>query len=175
MRLRPMTLNDAEMVHEWRNRPQVANMMFTNDSISLDDHLRWLADKLNSDSCRYWVVEHDDRPVGVAALTEINWRNRRCSWIYYMGEADTPAPVGLAVEFEVMAIAFADLGFEKLTSEVLEFNDGVIRLHERLGFVREGQLRRHIHRVDGVFDVVVLSMLRSEWEVRHARRRRAGA
>jgi RimJ/RimL family protein N-acetyltransferase len=73
----------------------------------------------------------------------------------------------------VMAIVFADMGFNRLISEVLTTNERVVALHERVGFVREGVLREHVRRDDGVYDVVVLSMLAEEWQARHGRRRRA--
>ena len=172
MRLRTLTIDDADRVFAWRNDPSIANMMFTNDPIEWSEHLAWLERVLNSPTSTYWMIEHDDRPVGVANLVDIDLHNSRCAWAYYIGEPETPGPVGLAVEFEIMAIVFADMGLNKLTSEVLAFNDRVIRLHEHVGFVREGVLRDHIRRADGVFDVVVLSMLREEWQERHSKRRR---
>jgi hypothetical protein len=38
-------------------------------------------------------------------------------------------------------------------------------MHLRFGFVREGLLRQHIRRGDNFLDVVVLSILRTEWDV----------
>lgn len=173
MKLRDMIIEDAEKVLNWRNRPEIADVMFTNDLIAWDDHLAWMSRALADSSARYWVVEHADRPVGVASLNDINLRHRRCSWAYYIGEPDTPGPVGLSVEFEVMAIVFDDMGFNRLISEVLASNQRVVALHENVGFVKEGVLREHVVRNDGAHDVVVLSMLADEWRRRHSRRRRA--
>ena len=173
MQLRDMRLDDAEVVHRWRSSPEVADTMFTNEPISWEQHLVWLERTLDDPTKRYWIIEHDDVAVGVASLVEIDERNRRCAWTFYLGEPDTPGPVGLAVEFEVMAVVFADLGLNKLISEVLAINDRVVQLHEHVGFQREGVLREHVHRSDGVHDVVVLSMLRDEWMQRHSKRRRA--
>lgn len=173
MRLRDLRMSDAELVHRWRNSPEIADTMFTNDPIPYDVHVAWLERALASETSRYWMVEHDDRPVGVANLADIDLKNSRCAWAYYIGETDTPGPVGLAVEFEIMAIVFADMGLNKLISEVLASNDRVADLHERVGFRREGLLREHIRRPDGVHDVIVLGMLRSEWAERHSKRRRA--
>jgi RimJ/RimL family protein N-acetyltransferase len=58
---------------------------------------------------------------------------------------------------------------------VLAFNERTIELHERIGFVREGVLRSHVWRADGPHNVVVLSMLRSEWEARYGARYAAKA
>lgn len=168
-----MTMDDADRVLAWRNLPEVADTMFTNERIERDSHLSWMSRTLDSDASRYWIIQHDGRDVGVANLADISERHGRCAWAFYLGEQDVPGPVGLAVEFEIMAIAFADLGLHKLISEVLSTNERVIRLHEHVGFVREGTLRDHIRRADGWHDVVVLSMLEDEWRARHARRARS--
>ena len=172
MQLREMRLDDADDVLRWRNAPHVAEVMFHDAEIDPETHAAWMARVLEDDSVRYWIIEHDGRGVGVANLADISWTHSRCAWAYYLGDLDVPAPVGLALEFEVMRIAFADLGINKLISEVLAFNDRVIALHERVGFTVEGTLRQHITRSDGVHDVVVLSMLKDEWQQRHGRRNR---
>ena len=172
MKLRDMEMDDAPLVHKWRTSPEVANVMFTNDPIEYNQHLDWMQRSVDSPTDHHWIIEYKDRPVGVASLVDVSERHGRCAWTFYIGEADTPGPVGLAVEFEIMAIVFADLGLNRLISEVLACNDRVVRLHEHVGFQVEGVLREHVRRSDGTHDVVVLSMLRSEWLVRHSKRRR---
>ena len=167
MSLRPLTMDDAEQILEWRNSPRVAAFMYTNEPISLTDHMQWLQGALESSAARYWMIEHRGNDVGVANLADIDRRNQRCSWAFYLGAPDVPGPVAVGVEFEIMGIVFGEMGFHKLISEVLGFNERVIDMHERAGFVREGRLRDHIQRNDGTHDVVVLSMLRPEWEERH--------
>ena len=170
MRLRPVTMDDAQQILLWRNAPHVAHFMFDDEPIPLDSHLAWLERVLDSSRHRYWVIEHRGDGVGVANLAGIDARHRRCEWAFYLGDQDAPGPVAVGVELEIMGIVFGEMGLEKLTSEVLAFNTRVIEMHERAGFVREGVLREHIRRSDGAHDVVVLSMLRREWQERHERR-----
>ena len=170
MRLRPLTMDDAALVLAWRNAEHVSHYMFDNEEISLETHLAWLDRVLQSPTHRYWIIEHNDVDLGVANLADIDVKNRRCAWAFYLGEPDAPGPVAVAVELEIMGIVFGEMELDKLISEVLAFNERVIDMHERAGFVREGVLREHIRRSDGVHDVVVLSMLRREWQERHETR-----
>lgn len=172
MELRDMQLSDADQVLAWRNAPHVRSVMFSDDIITPDQHRAWIERTLDADDSAYWIISHGGQDLGVANLAEINRRHLRCSWAYYLGEPDAPAPVGLAVEFRVMELAFTEFGMNKLISEVLASNDRVVALHEHVGFVREGTLRAHVTRSDGVHDVVVLSMLREEWTKKHGGRRR---
>lgn len=171
IRLRPLEIGDAELTRTWRNSERVSQAMFTNDYIEADQHLKWLERTLPSDTSRYWMIMLDGEPVGVVNLAAIDRRNNRASWAYYVGE-EVGVPVGLIVEYEIMAIAFADMGLHRLTSEVLMSNEKVAQLHERMGFTREGVLREHIFKDDTYHDVIVLGITKPEWEKRHSKRPR---
>ncbi|HET9728260.1 MAG TPA: UDP-4-amino-4,6-dideoxy-N-acetyl-beta-L-altrosamine N-acetyltransferase [Acidimicrobiia bacterium] len=175
MRLRPMTLADADQVLAWRNRPEIANNMFDNRPIAHADHVRWTQRMLESPAHQYWIIEHDGRDIGVVNLAEIDIANSRCSWGFYIADPAARGPVGVAVELRVLEIVFGELGLEKLCSRVFAWNERTIALHERIGFVREGTLRSDVRRNDGVHDVVLLSMLRPEWEARYGHRVREHA
>jgi UDP-4-amino-4,6-dideoxy-N-acetyl-beta-L-altrosamine N-acetyltransferase len=170
--LRPMTLADGGQVLAWRNQPDVARFMCDDRPITPEQHARWMTDVLASDTRRYWIVEHRGCARGVINLADIDWDHRRCSWGFYLGEPDTAADgtddrlhMSDALR-RVAEIAFIDLQLDKLCAQVLSSNERSLALHERIGFVREGVLRAHVRRTDGVHDLVLLSMLRSEWDAR---------
>jgi UDP-4-amino-4,6-dideoxy-N-acetyl-beta-L-altrosamine N-acetyltransferase len=162
-----MTLADTAQVLEWRNQPDIARNMFDDRPIDPDRHAAWVRSAVASPAHRYWIIEHDGVELGVANLAGIDIRNRRCSWAFYIADPKYRGPVGVAVELRILEIVFAEMGLEKLSGEVLAFNERTIALHERLGFSRGGVLRSHVWRADGPHDVVVLSMLRSDWEARY--------
>jgi UDP-4-amino-4,6-dideoxy-N-acetyl-beta-L-altrosamine N-acetyltransferase len=172
VRLRPMTIADADQVLAWRNDREVARYMIDDRPIAPDDHESWMHAVLASSACRYWIIEAERRAVGLAHLGDINLTHRRCAWGFYVGDVAVRghgiAPTALS---QLLDIAFADFGLERLTAEVIAWNERSLALHERIGFTREGLLRAHVHRDDGIYDVVLLSMLRSEWEARYGNRR----
>ena len=167
MEFRDLAEADAELVLRWRNSERVARFMYDNRPIQEAGHRAWLSRVIADESCRYWIVEHGGRDVGLVNIVDIDRRNGRCSWGFYLGEEDVPVSVPIAVERRIMRITFVDLGLLKLECEVLDFNARVIKLHEKLGFVREGHFREFIRREDGVFDVIRLGILKSEWEARY--------
>ena len=156
---------DRDRILGWRNLPDVARYMYTDRAITAEEHERWFARILEDDTVTYWVVELDGEPVGLANLTGVDRDNRRCSWAFYLASpAVRGRGVGTFVEYFVLQYVFETLGLEKLCCEVLSFNDGVVAMHEGYGFQREGLLRRHIYK-DGIsHDVVVLGMLKEDWE-----------
>ncbi|WP_225335893.1 GNAT family N-acetyltransferase [Halomicrobium urmianum] len=59
--------------------------------------------------------------------------------------------------------AFLDRQLEKLLARVFDGNDASMRVLEKVGFQREGRLRRH-YKVEGErVDAVLFGLLADEW------------
>ncbi len=164
VRLRPLATADSGRVLAWRNSPEVAAYMYTDHAISADEHGRWLDKALNADDRRFWIIEDDGAPVGLANVTGIDRARRRCEWAYYLGEASVRGRgVGAAVEFIVVDHVFSALGLHKLWCEVLIENEAVWRLHESFGFKREAHFRDHVLKAGRFQDVIGLGLLVGDW------------
>jgi len=165
LRLRLITSDDSARVLAWRNSPQVSAYMYSDHQIGQDEHDRWFAGALTAADRRFWIIEADGEPVGLANLARIDPAARRCDWAYYLGEASTRGQgLGSRIEYIVLRHVFEALGLNKLWCEVLLENEGVWKLHESFGFVREALFRQHVFK-DGRFqDVVGLGMLGSDWQ-----------
>jgi UDP-4-amino-4,6-dideoxy-N-acetyl-beta-L-altrosamine N-acetyltransferase len=164
LRLRLITPDDSARVLAWRNSPEVAAYMYSDHQIGQDEHDRWFAAARTAEDRRYWIIETDAGPVGLANLARIDPAAKRCEWAYYLGEPSTRGQgLGSRIEYIVLRHVFETLGLNKLWCEVLAGNEAVWKLHESFGFVREALFRQHVFK-DGRFqDVVGLGMLRSDW------------
>jgi UDP-4-amino-4,6-dideoxy-N-acetyl-beta-L-altrosamine N-acetyltransferase len=165
VRLRLVAPDDSARVLAWRNSPQVAAYMYTDHAISQAEHDRWFQAACAAPDRRYWIIEMDGAPVGLANLARIDEAARRCEWAYYLGEASTRGQgLGARIEYIVLRHVFETRGLNKLWCEVLLGNEAVWKLHQSFGFVREALFRAHVFK-DGRFeDVVGLGMLRSDWQ-----------
>lgn len=67
----------------------------------------------------------------------------------------------------VLRYYFEELRYQKATIPVYSFNEPSIKLHEQLGFVREGQLRRMVYTQGQFFDRLYFGMTREEFAERH--------
>ena len=164
VRLRPLELDDIVRVRDWRNLPEIREWMYTDHEISIEEHARWFGQAMSDEARRYWIIELDGEPVGLANLYDISPRHGTAYWAFYLADARVRGRgVGSAAERFVLRYAFAELGLDKLCCEVLATNEGVVRMHERYGFQRDGLLRQHIRKGGERVDVVSLSVLREEW------------
>jgi len=64
--LRPATLEDAKILFEWRNDPQVRVASHNQDEISFAAHLSWLRDSLENPVRKLYIAEEDGISVGTA-------------------------------------------------------------------------------------------------------------
>ncbi len=138
--------------------------MFNDGPIQRADHIGWMQRSLVDPTRRDWIIEYQTAPVGLISLTDIDERQLRCSWGFYVAAASLRGRgVGSSAWFQALEVAFDELGMEKVCSEVLSTNQPVVAMHERFGFRREAYHRSHVHRANGRIDVVGLALLRHEW------------
>jgi UDP-4-amino-4,6-dideoxy-N-acetyl-beta-L-altrosamine N-acetyltransferase len=162
--LRPLGLDDLVRVLAWRNMPEVATYMYTDHRISESEHARWFATAMTDETKRYWVIELDGEPVGLANLYDISTLHRRAYWAFYLADDRVRGKgVGSTTERFVMRSVFEDLNLDKLCCEVLASNVGVIKMHQRYGFHVDGIMRQHVIKAGERVDVVTMSLLRDEW------------
>lgn len=167
VQMRPLAAGDRDRLLGWRNQPEVARWMYSDHVIGPDEHARWFEAALTDARRRYWVIEADGKPVGLANLYDIAPEHRRCAWAYYLADPSTRGQgIGSFVEFWVIEHVFGDLGLGKLWCEVLIGNEPVWKLHEGFGFVREALFRDHVIKDGAPADVVGLGLLASDWAVR---------
>ena len=163
--LRLMAQDDAEQVRQWRTHPDVAQYMYTQPTITPEQQEAWVKKVLVDESRRYWIIEMAGDPVGLANIVDIDRVNHKCSWAFYLADDRTRGRgVGGVVEFAVLEYVFGALKLNKLCCEVLQSNEGVIKLHKSFGFMQEGLARHHVFIEGEPRDVVQLAMLAEDWD-----------
>lgn len=162
--LRPLGEGDRDRLLAWRNQPEIAQWMYSDHAIAPDEHARWFAGALADGRRRYWVIEADGLPVGLANLYDLAPQHGRTSWAYYLADPSTRGQgIGAFVEYWVIELVFGALGMNKLWCEVLIDNEAVWRLHQGFGFQREALFRQHVRKDGEPADVVGLGLLKSDW------------
>lgn len=162
-RLRPMAEEDRALVLSWRNQDRIRANMYSDHIITVDEHDRWFDRSLTDQSAVYRIFEYGDRPVGFVSFTEIDRVQCHAKWAFYLGETDTPRGSGAAMELLALDEAFGPVGIRKLNCEVFAFNGGVVRLHERFGFTREGVLAKARLKDGELQDIVCMARSADDW------------
>ncbi|AFY36530.1 pseudaminic acid biosynthesis N-acetyl transferase [[Leptolyngbya] sp. PCC 7376] len=161
--LRPINITDKEQVFRWRNQEEVRKYMYTDHPISKEEHDLWFNIMLDDNDMYYLVFESNYKPAGLVCFTNIDQRNEKSDWGFYLGEADIPKGSGFVMEFLALEFAFETLSLRKLCCEIFSFNTSVTKMHKRFGFVEEGVYKSHILKQGKFEDVTLMALFREHW------------
>lgn len=163
--LRDLMSKDENMIREWRNLPEVAKYMLTDHEITPEEHKKWFQQILEDSSNRYWVVTYHTEDVGLLGIDRIDYQTSHCYWHFYIAKTKYRGRgIGSYCEYAVLNYVFGDLRLNKICGEVLSFNEVILNIHWSFGFKKEGILRRHVKKNGQFCDLVLIGMLREEWE-----------
>ncbi|MED4877005.1 UDP-4-amino-4,6-dideoxy-N-acetyl-beta-L-altrosamine N-acetyltransferase [Anoxybacillus geothermalis] len=163
-RLEDMNSSHLEMVLNWRNQEHIRSVMFHDQIISLEEHRKWF-DRVKEDQRTIVKIFYlDNVPLGVVNFTNIDFKNGKCSWGFYVGNQNAPKGSGTLMGYLALNFIFEELNIRKLCAEIISFNERSIRYHQRLGFRKEGVLREHILKNNQYADVILMALFNKEWK-----------
>jgi RimJ/RimL family protein N-acetyltransferase len=110
----------------------------------------------------------EDKLIGFIELF-MQW-NQQTAWLGIgIGEADYRGKgYGSDALRVVVSYAFRELGLYRVSLSVFSYNQRAIRAYEKVGFVHEGTLRSALYRDGQRFDMLLMGILRPEWEQQQA-------
>lgn len=88
---------------------------------------------------------------------------------YYLAVFEPYRDKGYAKEMILMVLRFffLELAYQKVNITVYSFNNPSMRFHEKLGFMKEGQLRNIIFTKGAYYEGICFGMTREEFELNH--------
>ena len=163
---RPVRMEDAEMMLEWRNRDAVREGMFHSRKLTIEEQIPWLQGRIDAPDCFYYIFEHQARPCGVFGVYDIDAETGIGEWVFFMGpgEPGLPRGAGAAMEFLALDTFFGVHGLRRLVGRTLKSNARVWKMHERFGFTMEGCLREHVLKDGEYIDLMYIGMFAREWQ-----------
>lgn len=105
---------------------------------------------------------HSGRFIGGAGLHKCNWKNRIFSLGFWVRTSEMHKGYATEAATALARYAFGELGAAKVSSFHAEGNNGSRRVLEKIGFEREGILRRQHDLSGGLVDEYVYGLLGCE-------------
>lgn len=170
LRLRSIQLNDIELFDLFDDEEDkfVDVIHFPQTT---DTRKRWIESELNkqkSGDGYLWIAEDSNsKPVGI--INTFACIRRHGTFKYAMTVGKPFRGNGYAREMILMVLRyyFLELGYQKVTPNVYSFNKVSIKLHEKLGFIKEGQLRSMIYTNGNYHDELYYGMTKGEFEMKY--------
>ena len=166
--LRRPELTDLEAFYVQKNDPEIATLLggFTL-GYAMADLRDWLEyHRKRNDEVIWAIVEKArEKCVGHVGLYQIDHRIRDAEFAIMLGDRTVwGRGLGKACTRLTIDYGFRELNLNRIHLSVLATNERAIHLYHSLGFQDEGRLRQAQFKKGQYIDVVLMSMLRSEYE-----------
>ena len=160
--VRELAYEDLPMVLTWRNHESVRRFMYTQHTISAEEHYNWFEKIHLEKTHNLIIVEDGEYQIGFVHFSRTQ-DFHIADWGFYanpfLGKG-----VGRILGVSALNFAFGPLGLHKVCGQAILSNDASCRFHKRLGFLQEGVLRDQ-KLISGVFhSLACFGLLKSEWK-----------
>ncbi|MGC8874793.1 MAG: GNAT family N-acetyltransferase [Chloroflexia bacterium] len=170
VRLRAIEREDLPRCVAWLNDPEVVRYLTLYLPLSREDEERWFEGYLQDPRRKVLAIEAETgEHIGNIGLEEIDWKNRCAELGIFIGEKDRWGQgYGTDAVRTLLRFAFEELNLNRVQLHVFAFNERARRCYIRCGFVEEGR-QRQAHYTEGRYhDVILMSILRAEWDALQA-------
>jgi len=175
IRLRRNERSDISKFVEWLNDPEVRRHLSMNLPISQANEEQWFENmlKLPASEQPFGIEIREDVPgvdtwrlIGNCSFMDINWTVRSAEAGIFIGDKTCwNKGYGTEVMRLLLRYGFETLNLNRIYLRVDEDNKGGVRAYEKAGFVHEGRFRQGTFRDGKYGDVLIMSVLHSEWNL----------
>jgi len=168
VRLRALTKEDAKTSWNWRNNDDIKYFYSGHPfPVNIEKEEAWLSNLVESDLplTSFGIDEIETGNfIGMCFLKNINLINRNAEIAIFIGE-ESATGKGYAKEAtnKTIDFAFNELNLNRIYLYVQEDNHNAIKLYEKCSFVKEAVLREANFKRGKYVNVIVMSILRSEY------------
>ncbi len=166
--LRYPTAADAPALFELGSDAEVTRFFSWGPYMTIEQPLTYIsglaAERERGEKLDLLIVDHRSGPVGIIGLSECSRRDRRAVVGTWLGRPHWGTGANREAKGLIAALGFRTLGLERLGAYADLDNPRSNAALERIGFSREGVLRRWHRHGDRVHDVIIYSWLKEEWE-----------
>lgn len=167
--LRPAERADLPTFVRWMADAETTRNLAVRSPFSLAMEERWF-DRILAEHGKaqfHFVIclLADDRAIGTVGFHHVDYENGGAEFGIAIGEkSEWNKGYGTDALNAICDFGFGELRLERIYLHVFDYNARAMRSYEKSGFVREAVLRRSRWHRGVHHDVMLMAILRSEWE-----------
>lgn len=171
IRLRAVEQDDLPHFVEWLNDPEVISGLLVYLPLASWDENKWFENLVTLPAEERPLAldirtsENEWSLIGNVGLHKIQWINRQAEFGIFIGNKGAWNK-GFGTEATKLTLqhAFETLNLNRIYLHVFDTNPRAIHVYEKIGFKYEGRLRQAKFQNGRYIDLLLMSMLRSEWD-----------
>jgi RimJ/RimL family protein N-acetyltransferase len=169
--LRAPEMSDLERNTRWINDREVTQFLSIRYQMSLAAEEAWMRDlvskPLSYERTFFAIETKDGVHIGNTNLFNVRPAVRHAELGIMLGEkAYWSKGYGSDALRTLLGFAFGEMNLNRVELFVYDFNARAQAAYRKCGFIEEGRRRQALYRAGAYHDLVVMSVLRAEWEAR---------
>lgn len=164
--LRAMELKDIDFIKDMFNDPDLENLV-TGWAFPVSSYAQeqWMKNHYNDQTSFRFVIEtEEDGPLGIATLTNIDWKNKKATHGMKLANKERRSKgIGTDTVMAIMRYAFDELGLNRLDGSWFDSNVASKGMYTKCGWKEEGVRRKYIYKKGAYRDLTVVGILASEY------------
>lgn len=171
IRLRAIERDDIPRFVEWLNDPDVTAGLTIKLPLASWDETRWFENLANQTAEERPLAvdarlpDNSWKHIGNVGLHQIDWTNRCAVFGVFIGDkAFWNNGYGTEATRLTLQHGFETLNLNRISLQVYETNPRAIHVYDKIGFIPEGRLRQANFRNGRYIDILIMSILHSEWD-----------
>jgi len=126
-----LSIDEKKLILSWRNNPKIRQWMLTQESIELQNHLRYINSLKEKKDRVYFLISYNNKKLGVIDFTNIN--KTSCEFGLYANPE--LKGIGVLLMKEIIGFAFNNLKVNTLKAEAFSHNSKAIELYKKCNFI----------------------------------------
>jgi RimJ/RimL family protein N-acetyltransferase len=169
VRLRGYEKSDLDAVMRWWHDEEITKVIsvavFPASSLEEERFIESVASGKDASNKEFAIETLSNRKyIGAIGLHSINWLCRHAKLGIVIGDKEYwGRGFGTDAVRLLLRLAFEKMGLHRVELFVFTFNERAIACYEKCGFCREGVLRDYGFKLGAFQDVVIMSILASEY------------
>lgn len=165
--LRPMELEDGELLQELINNSQVSDhVVGWGFPVSLFSQKKWIQDSNSNSSYRLIILDNDTQEaIGLTGLWDIDWHNQSAMSAIKLLPEKSKKGYGTEAIMLSQTWAFYNVGLRRLYGAILDYNGPSMGAYvKKCGWRVEGCQREAIFRKGSWHDLYNVAILKHEFD-----------
>ena len=169
--LRPVCLNDTQLLIKWRNNENVISHCLSREIITEESNREFYRNYVETGKYKQFIVDYIDDdfpmvayPIATVYLKDMDYTNKRCELCIFTSTDTEWEPKCQSIAIKMLVDkAFREYGMHKVYSYVFYKFPDEVELLKNAGFSMEAILNDEAMNAEGQYeDVVRLSIIKSE-------------